>query len=162
MNSREFFVKQFRSERPKFVAVLRAMPEGKLDYAPHERNSKAGEIAWFLVLELRTLVDTLTKGEHRWEQPDAPQTVAGIADAYEKAASELEEALASADDAQWESEGKLYFGEKLMMNRPRGEILWDFLFDAIHHRGQLSVYLRPMGGKVPSIYGPSGDSKPGS
>ena len=38
-----------------------------------------------------------------------------------------------------------------------GEMLWGFLFDAIHHRGQLSSYLRPMGAKVPSIYGPSGD-----
>jgi uncharacterized damage-inducible protein DinB len=37
--------------------------------------------------------------------------------------------------------------------------MWDFFFDAIHHRGQLSTYLRPMGGTVPSIYGPSADSK---
>ena len=37
------------------------------------------------------------------------------------------------------------------------EMLWGFLFDAIHHRGQLSSYLRPMGAKVPSIYGPSAD-----
>ena len=37
------------------------------------------------------------------------------------------------------------------------QFLWDFMFDAIHHRGQLSAYLRPMGGKVPSIYGPSAD-----
>jgi len=38
-----------------------------------------------------------------------------------------------------------------------GQFLWGFLFDCIHHRGQLSTYLRPMGGKVPSIYGPSAD-----
>jgi len=36
--------------------------------------------------------------------------------------------------------------------------LWIALFDAVHHRGQLSTYIRPMGGKVPSIYGPSGDA----
>jgi uncharacterized damage-inducible protein DinB len=36
-------------------------------------------------------------------------------------------------------------------------MLWGLLFDAVHHRGQLSAYIRPMGGKVPSIYGPSGD-----
>lgn len=159
MNTREFFIRQFHSERPKFVSVLRAIPAGKLDYRPHERNSTAGQIAWFLVLELQTLVDALTKGEHRWEQTPAPQAPEAIADEYEKAAHALEEALATADDPQWESEGKLYFGDKLMMNRPRGEILWDFLLDAIHHRGQLSVYLRPMGGTVPSIYGPSGDSR---
>jgi uncharacterized damage-inducible protein DinB len=43
------------------------------------------------------------------------------------------------------------------MERPTVEFLWDFMFDAIHHRGQLSAYLRPMGAKVPSIYGPSAD-----
>ena len=37
------------------------------------------------------------------------------------------------------------------------QMFWGFLFDAVHHRGQLSTYLRPMGGKVPSIYGPSAD-----
>ena len=40
---------------------------------------------------------------------------------------------------------------------PISGFLWMFFFDAIHHRGQLSTYIRPMGGKVPSIYGPSGD-----
>ena len=38
-------------------------------------------------------------------------------------------------------------------------ILWFILFDAIHHRGQLTTYIRPMGGKVPPVYGPSGDSR---
>jgi uncharacterized damage-inducible protein DinB len=38
-----------------------------------------------------------------------------------------------------------------------GDMLFGILFDAIHHRGQLSTYLRPMGAKVPSIYGPSAD-----
>jgi uncharacterized damage-inducible protein DinB len=41
----------------------------------------------------------------------------------------------------------------------RGGMAWGMLFDLIHHRGQLSVYIRPMGGKVPSIYGPSGDEQ---
>src|SRR5689334_7291005 len=46
-------------------------------------------------------------------------------------------------------------------NHPQGHVgglLWIALFDAVHHRGQLSAYIRPMGGKVPSIYGPSADS----
>jgi len=38
-----------------------------------------------------------------------------------------------------------------------GDMLFGFLFDAIHDRGQLSSYLRPMAAKVPAIYGPSGD-----
>ncbi len=52
---------------------------------------------------------------------------------------------------QFVMDGRVYF------EVPLGEMFWLGLFDAIHHRGQLSVYLRPMGGRVPSIYGPSAD-----
>ena len=50
--------------------------------------------------------------------------------------------------------------DRVVLERPAGDIVWLFHFDEIHHRGQLSTYLRPMGAKVPSIYGASGDSVP--
>jgi len=161
VSTREFFAQRFKAERPAFVNVLRALPNDRLDYKPHERNSSAGDIAWFLVLELRTLVHLLTRGEHHWTQEPNPMSVDVIAAQYEAAADELEEALASADDARWEQSGNLYFGGKLVKTSPIGETLWDFLFDAIHHRGQLTAYLRPMGGIVPSTYGPTADTKAG-
>ena len=46
---------------------------------------------------------------------------------------------------------------KVWQQAPLGGMIWSTLFDLIHHRGQLSTYIRPMGGKVPSIYGPSAD-----
>lgn len=159
MSTREFFVERFKAERPAFVNVIRALPNDRLDYKPHERNSSAGDIAWFLVLELRTLVELLSKGEHHWAQEPNPGSVDAIATQYEAAADDLDKALASTDDEKWEQDGSLYFNGKLMKKSPRGETLWDFLFDAIHHRGQLTAYLRPMGGKVPSTYGPTADSK---
>lgn len=159
MNTREFFVRQFKAERPKFVKVLRALPEGKLDYRPHDASSSAKMIAWFLVLELRALVEMVKTRENRWQQPEPPSTAAAIAGEYEKAADEMEKALASSDDRVWEEDTRMYFGEKLVRTAPLGDSVWDFFFDAIHHRGQLTTYIRPMGGKVPSIYGPSGDSR---
>lgn len=161
MSTREFFVRRFKAERPAFVNVIRALPGDKLDYKPHERNSAAGDIAWFLVLELRALAQILDTGEVHWSQPPNPHSVDAIAAEYEAAADELERVLAAADDAKWEQDGHMYFGGKLMKTAPRGETLWDFLFDAIHHRGQLTAYLRPMGGKVPSTYGPTADTKGG-
>jgi uncharacterized damage-inducible protein DinB len=50
-------------------------------------------------------------------------------------------------------------GGKAYPPMPLGAFLWMLLFDAIHHRGQLSAYIRPMGGKVPGVYGASGDDK---
>ena len=159
MNTREYFMKQFATEAPKFAKVIRALPEGKLDYKPHERSSTAAGIAWFLVLSARALADLVKTGENRWSQPASPGTAESIAAAYEKAAQDLSAALASADDAKWEKNARMLVGDKVMMDRPLGEIVLDFFLDAVHHRGQLTVYLRLMGGKVPSVYGPSADSK---
>jgi uncharacterized damage-inducible protein DinB len=51
-------------------------------------------------------------------------------------------------------EGALdFFGHQ----RPASPMAWSFLFDIVHHRGQITTYLRPMGSTVPQIYGPSGD-----
>ena len=159
MSKRDFFIERFRTERPAFVKVLRAMPTDRLDYKPHERNSSAAEIGWFLVLELRRLVELLEKGETHWEQPPAPKTAEAIADAYDAAADDMERVLAATGDAEWERDGSLYYNGKLMMKRPSGETIWEFFFDAIHHRGQLTSYLRPMGGTVPSVYGPTADTR---
>jgi uncharacterized damage-inducible protein DinB len=161
MSTREFFINRFKAERPAFVKVIRALPNDRLDYKPHERNSAAGAIAWFLVLELRSLVQVLETGEMHWKPAPNPDSVDAIAAAYEAAADELETTLASADDAKWEQSGAMYAGGKLIKKAPIGDTLWDFLFDAIHHRGQLTAYIRPMGGKVPSTYGPTADTQHG-
>ncbi len=159
MTTLEFFRRQFRSERPKFLSVLRAMPEGKLDYKPHEGNSTAGMIAWFLVLELRALVDLVRTGESHWTQPAGPASPAAIAGEYDRSAAEMEDALGTLTEEQWNHDARMYVGGKLFKTAPLGETILDFFLDAVHHRGQLTAYLRPMGGKVPSIYGPSGDAK---
>ena len=70
--------------------------------------------------------------------------------------------VARMDDAAWERNAEFYFGGKKVSNQPVGGFLWFILFDAIHHRGQLTTYLRPMGAKVPAVYGPSADERPSS
>lgn len=159
MNTREHFARLFAGERRKFENVIRALPTDKLSYKPHERNSSAGDIAWFLVLELRTLVNLATKFEHHWVQTPNPNSTEAIASAYEAAASDMEKALATLDDAAWEKDGRMYLNGKLMKSAPIGETIWDLFLDGVHHRGQLTAYLRPMGGKVPSTYGPTADSR---
>jgi uncharacterized damage-inducible protein DinB len=159
MSTREFFLERFQIERPAFVNVIRALPGDKLDYKPHERSSAAGDIAWFLALELRALARMAETLEMHWQQLPNPGSLDAIADAYEDAANELEMKLMSVDDAKWEQDCSMYFGERLVRRAPLGEMIWDFFFDAIHHRGQLTVYIRPMGGKVPSTYGPTADTK---
>ena len=69
----------------------------------------------------------------------------------------LSKRAASLDEKAWQRKVQFLVEGKVMQEPPLGQFLWYLFFDAIHHRGQLSTYIRPMGGKVPSIYGPSGD-----
>jgi len=159
MSTREYFSKTFRNEWPVFVKVLRALPADKLDYKPHEKSSAAGDIAWFLAQELGCLNDAIETGRSDFPEAPRPQTLDAIVSAYEKAARDLEPRISAADEEKWKSKAGMYFKNKLITEMVIEDLFWNFLHDAIHHRGQLSAYLRPMGGKVPAIYGPSGDEK---
>ena len=91
---------------------------------------------------------------------DIAATLDGIVAAYEKNSDELRKKLAKLDDQGFEGGGKFVMGGKVVGESTMRDYLWGFLFDMVHHRGQLSAYIRPMGGKVPAIYGPSGDDGP--
>ena len=67
--------------------------------------------------------------------------------------------LGSMDEETWMSPAKFMAGEQLIMEAPRMQLAWILFLDAVHHRGQLSTHLRPMGSSVPSIYGPSADDQ---
>jgi uncharacterized damage-inducible protein DinB len=91
------------------------------------------------------------------QNDDAPSH-AEIVEHYERLSACLAEQLSKMDQRQWEEKATVTVGGVPVLEQPLGETLWLFLFDAIHHRGQLSTYLRPLGAKVPSIYGRSGDA----
>ena len=153
---REFYQQCFQNEKPVFLRVMRAVPPDRADYTPHPRSTRAADLLWLLASELEdacTLIDT---GQINYVVRPAPPVAESLA-AYEKHAAALESRLATLDDAKWSSSAKLLMDGKSLWEATVGDMLFGFLFDAIHHRGQLSSYLRPMGAKVPSIYGPSGD-----
>jgi uncharacterized damage-inducible protein DinB len=158
MTNRDFFLARRKIEYPAFVNVLKALPAERMDYKPHEKSPSAQQLVWTLAQELgaaNTLCDT---GETSFPTAPAPDLATMIA-TFEKNYAGLEERVRKMDDAAWTKSGALKSGGKLMMEQPVGEFLWMLFFDAIHHRGQLAAYLRPMGGKVPSIYGPSADTR---
>jgi uncharacterized damage-inducible protein DinB len=159
INSREQYLKRFDMEQPTFGRVLRALPEDQLSYKPHERSTAAGDLAWQLVLEQRALHGMLENGDIVWVSTPRPETFEEIAGAYEASSKDLRELVGKADDAKWDASARFMFGDKVGGTSTVGDYLWGFLFDMVHHRGQLAAYIRPMGGKVPSIYGPSGDEK---
>jgi uncharacterized damage-inducible protein DinB len=156
MTNREFYLQRMKAELPAFLKVLKALPKDKLDYKPHERSPSAEQIAWMLTSEHKACVDAVTQGQAEWNILPAPPLEEMI-EKFETSVSEIIQKVSQIDDAAWEKQVQFFYEGKVVSERPAGEFLWFILFDAIHHRGQLSTYLRPMGGKVPSIYGPSAD-----
>ena len=157
MSTREYYVERFKAEKPTFLRVLRAVPPGEAAYRPHERSSSAGGLVWLLASELHDACSVADTREVNFAMPPEPPTLGEAVAAYEKNAAALEDRLARLDDAAWGEKARFLMDGKVAWETTLGDMLWGFLFDAIHHRGQLSSYLRPMGAKVPSIYGPSAD-----
>jgi uncharacterized damage-inducible protein DinB len=156
--NQEFFAKCWENEIPAFIRVLKALPADRLDYKPHEKNSSAGDLAWQVAQEQGHLSELLDHGVINYEPGKRPESLDEIVAEFERASAALKERLPKVDDAKWSSPGDFRMGGQSVWSARVQDLFWGYLFDMIHHRGQLSVYIRPMGGKVPSIYGPSADS----
>jgi uncharacterized damage-inducible protein DinB len=155
-NFREYYQECLEAETPKFIRVLKAVPAGQGGYRPHPRSTSAGDLVWLLATELRDACELVENGEVSPVARPSPTVTESVA-AFEQNAKDLATRLETLDDARWDRNARLLVDGKVAWETSLGDMLFGFLFDAIHHRGQLSSYLRPMGGKVPSIYGPSGD-----
>jgi len=159
MNDRELYIQRRKLEQPKFERVFAALPKDKLDYKPHERSPSAAQIMWTIAAEHAALCDLVEKGRADWV-PTPPPAYDEIVSTFDRSWKQLGEKVARVDDGGWTCKGQIMMGGKVAGEQPVGDFLWGFLFDSVHHRGQLTTYIRPMGGKVPAIYGPSGDEAP--
>ena len=157
MNTRDYYIACFKDEKPRFLRVLQAVPPDKTAYRPHPRSNSAGALVWLLASELRDACDLADLGELNYKVKPEPASLSESIAAYEANAAELEKRVAKLDDTAWDRKARFLMDGKPVWEASLGDMLWGIHFDAIHHRGQLSSYLRPMGAKVPSIYGPSAD-----
>jgi uncharacterized damage-inducible protein DinB len=158
MTLREFYLERRRAEAPVFLSVLNALPADRLSYQPHDRSPSAGQIAWTLTSELTACVDAATSFRAEWKVEPLPP-LREMVELFERRSNELMDAVVKMDETSWSRVAQFYYNGKVVSEQPIGQFLWYIHFDAIHHRGQLSTYLRPMGARVPSIYGPSADSR---
>jgi uncharacterized damage-inducible protein DinB len=157
MTNLEFCKSRRKAELPAFVRVLKALTPARLDYRPDPKARTAAELAGMLVTEEAALVALLDTGTIEWKDVAPIRSVDEAVAAFERHAAAVDERLDKLDDAGWEKKGRFLMGGSPAWEDTVGQFVWGFLFDAVHHRGQLSTYLRPMGGKVPQIYGPSAD-----
>jgi uncharacterized damage-inducible protein DinB len=151
MDERALFTGFWTTESETTRKVLSRIPEGS-DYRPDPRSRTAQEIAWQIVCEEKMIIEALESGVAEWAPPPMPTSMRDVLAAYEQQSAGMPARWDALPRANWE--GMLdFFGAE----RPAAPMAWSFLFDIVHHRGQISTYLRPMGSTVPQIYGPSGD-----
>src|SRR5215471_21622594 len=156
-DEKELFIKFWEKEAPANRKVISRIPQDRSDYKPEPKSRTAREIAWLIVLEEQVLVEGLQKGRIEWRNVDTPATVDEILEAYDRQHDELTDQLRRLEPAAFEKSMSFVFGEYEISRGTGYDFCWEFLFDAVHHRGQLLTYLRPMGSTVPQIYGPSAD-----
>ncbi len=159
MDQKSLFLQFWKHEGAATRKVISRIPQEKSDYRPDPKSRSAREIAWLIVLEERLLVDGLESGAIDWRDDPTPATVEEILKTYDDGHGEITGRLEHLAESAYEGEVGFAVGGQEFRRASGYEYAWEFLFDQVHHRGQLSTYLRPMGAKVPSIYGPSGDEE---
>jgi uncharacterized damage-inducible protein DinB len=157
MTNKDFFLKILKDETPKFRVAIEALPEDKNEHKVHERSRSAGNLAAQLGLQWKAISGILTSGTPTFNPHEMEnQSKADMLKAFDVGMEQLQRDVQAISEEEWEN-GDANMGE--MWKDKKYNMAWGFLFDAIHHRGQLSTYLRAMGASVPSIYGPSADSQ---
>ena len=157
MDQKTLFMKFWDKEAAATRKCIERIPQDRSDYKPDPKSRNAREIAWLMVREEMVLGEGLEKGALNWEDMPTPATVKEILDTYDAHHDKVTKALHRLEPDKWERDVPFLWQGQQIMSATGYDNAWGFLLDLIHHRGQLSTYLRPMGSTVPAIYGPSAD-----
>jgi uncharacterized damage-inducible protein DinB len=162
----EWFLAELASEAAKSRRVLEQVPEGKREFKPHDRSMPFGYLAelvatipsWVGMAITMNELDIAPKDGPKYK-PEPMNTSADLVAALDKTVAQAREALEKTDDAHLKTAWRLLAGGNVVMEQPRLEVIRDTFLHSAHHRGQMTVYLRLLGRKVPSVYGPTADDK---
>lgn len=154
---REAFLQGLEFEIPTTMKVIAAVPDAKRDWKPDPKARSAWELAWHIASEDVIFLEQIAEGkfsfpDSRYEK-EQPATTADMAEWYQR---RMKDAIAKV--RKMTPQQLVQPLDFLGMFKFPAFVYFTFMSNhSIHHRGQLSTYLRPMGGKVPSIYGGSAD-----
>src|SRR5262245_37480695 len=157
MSEKDMLMGAFEREYQTTLKFLKAYPEAKCELKPAEKLKSARELAWMLVLNQMVMIPTMKADLKPGSLPPAPKTWDEVLVGLEREHRESVNKLNALTDEQMNRTLKLPVGPGQIADVRIGDALWMFLNDTIHHRGQLTVYARIAGGKLPSIYGPTAD-----
>jgi len=146
-----------RNEHRLTSALVAAIPAERADYRPHADSRSAFELAWHIVGAEMKYLDAIASGEFPHDLKPVPDSVRQPADILAWYTERFGPAMKRLESTTGDDLLRVvdFYG---LARFPSIVLLQLILNHTIHHRGQLSTYLRPMGAKVPSLYGPSFDA----
>lgn len=162
MKMSDALLPEFDQEMATTRKVLERVPDDRLGWKPHEKSMSLGRLASH-VAELPVWVETILHqdGFDMAAPRDKPRDLASSREMVERFDSVIAKArtlLAAAEDQTLLQPWSLKNGDHVIFTQSRAGVLRSMVYShSIHHRGQLSVYLRLNDVPVPSIYGPSAD-----
>ena len=166
MKLTELLLNELESEAEKSRRALECVPDGKHDFKPHDRSMIFGYLAdmvatipsWIAMeVTMNELDIAPTDGSTMKQEPN--KTSAALVAALDKSAAAARDALQKTNDDHLKTTWQLKARGAVVQEAPRYEMIQDTINHWAHHRGQMTVYLRLMGAKVPALYGPSADDR---
>lgn len=154
-------LKEFDQEMATTRRLLERVPGDRATWKPHEKSFALGHlaqlVAWMPGWITRTLrephIDLASGSRYSFEPTET------LLAEFDRNVREAREALAEVTGAALDEPWSLKQGEQVLLTSPRGETVRSHLNHLIHHRGQLTVYVRLVDVPVPSIYGPTADEQ---
>ena len=164
MNLKEFLLAEVDREVGRSRRALEQAPEGEYDWKPHEKSMIFGYLAnmvatipmWITMQINQDELDVAPADGGKFEQKRL-DTSSELIEALDKAVAGMRAAFEQTTDDHLKTSWRLLARGNVVMEAPRYEMIQDTILHWAHHRGQMTVYLRLMGAKVPAIYGPSAD-----
>jgi uncharacterized damage-inducible protein DinB len=165
MDYQKELLAEYDREIDRTRKMLQAIPDNA-DYAwkPHEKSMTLGRLAGHLTdmtgdwaLHTLTLDKLDFPADHKWEVY-VPTDKEDLLKKLDAKLGQVRDALAAITPEKWDQHWQFIFGGHVWIDQPRHQVFRELVLShLVHHRGQLSVYLRLVGGKVPGMYGPSAD-----
>ena len=155
-------IPEVQHEAANTLKMLKLVPEDRLDWRPHDKSMTLGRLASHLADMMHWMTVTLTTDELNFATTNYRTTIATstqqLVQQFEEAYQKALETLKNASDDVMREKWTMKNGEHVILQLPRAAVVRSFsLSHLIHHRGQLSVYLRLLDIPVPGMYGPSAD-----
>lgn len=166
MKLTDMLLSELNREADRSRRALEQVPEGKFDWKPHDRSMIFGHLAHMVATMPSWVAMGVTQNELDLNPPAGSQhsrprldTSSELVAALDKSLADGRAALEKTTDDFLMTPWRLLVAGKVVMETPRHLMIEDTLNHWVHHRGQMTVYLRLMGAKVPALYGPSADDQ---